>query len=87
MNNILQIDPEKLLANSTARLFMIVFSTEKESYFCLPGGTTQSATRIGGIAIEKELVVRAYYDALNELRTASYGDGRLDIIAIPKYEQ
>ncbi|MCA6446681.1 MAG: hypothetical protein IM562_05910 [Chitinophagaceae bacterium] len=87
MNNIITIDPERILQNSSSKIFFIVWTNSKGTFFCTGNGNFQNAADGGAIdspAIMRNNAIQQYYQLVNIAKSHPLlKDGRIDLLPLP----
>lgn len=89
MNNIITIDPEHVLQNSDARIFMIVWANSHGTFFGTGGGRFQSIEHGGKMdspAVMRHNAVQEYYNLVRVAKShPEIMDGRIDLLPMPTF--
>lgn len=89
MNDIITIDPEHVLQNSDAQVFMVVWTNSHGTFFGTGGGSFQNVAYGGKMdspAVMRYNAVQEYYNLVRTAKSHSVlTDGRIDLLPMPTF--
>lgn len=89
MNNIITIDPERVLQNTDGNIFIVVWTNSQGTFFGTGNGGFQNVVHGGKMdspAVMRHNAVQEYYNLVRIAQTHSVlTDGKIDLLPMPTF--